>query len=86
MKRQPRKPSALTPRQALVLQLVSEGCSNKEIAERLRISLAGAKKHLEVLFRRYGVSNRTALVRAAMERGDFKLPRKRRRTNSQQRD
>lgn len=64
---------ALAPRQRLVLELVAEGCSNQEIAQHLRISLAGTKKHLEVLFRRYGVSNRTALVRAAMARGDLTL-------------
>lgn len=69
-----RKPSAVTSRQLAVIQLVSEGCSNRQISHRLRISLAGTKKHLEVLFRRYGVSNRTALVRAAMERGDFQQP------------
>ena len=74
----PRKPSTLTSRQLAVIQLVSEGCSNRQISHRLRISLAGAKKHLEVLFRRYGVSNRTALVRAATERGDFQQPTPRR--------
>jgi len=70
----PRKPSGLTARQLAVIQLVSEGSSNRQISHWLRISLAGAKKHLEVLFRRYRVSNRTALVRAAMECGDFQQP------------
>lgn len=70
-----RRRDPVTARQRLVLQLVAEGCSNKQIAQRVRISLAGAKKPLEVLFRRYGVSNRTALVRAAIERGDLRLPR-----------
>lgn len=67
--------AGLTQRQGLVVQLVAEGCSNKQIADRLRISVAGVKKHLEVLFRGYGVRNRTALVRAAIERGDLTVRR-----------
>lgn len=44
---------------------------------RLRITPSGAKKHLEALTRRYQVSGRTALVRAAIEAGDL-VVRKRR--------
>jgi DNA-binding CsgD family transcriptional regulator len=57
--------------------MVAEGVGNKEIAARLKITPSGAKKHLEALTRRYGVSGRTALVRAAIQKGDFRISRNR---------
>jgi len=63
----------LTPRQRRVLELVGDGCANKEIAARLGISEPGVRKHLESLFRRYRVTNRTALVRAAVQSGDLTI-------------
>jgi DNA-binding CsgD family transcriptional regulator len=56
---------------------VADGLGNKEIAARLRITQSGAKKHLEALTRRYGVSGRTALVRAAIQAGDLRISRAR---------
>ena len=67
----PRLP--LTPRQSQVVRLVSEGCADKEIAASLGISEAGVRKHLEAVFRKYSVANRTALVRAAVQAGDLEL-------------
>lgn len=64
---------ALTARQRAVLELVRLGYANKEIALGLGLSLAGVKKHLEVLFRRYGVSSRVALVVAALDCSDLPL-------------
>ena len=63
----------VTQRQREVLRLVAEGLSNEEIALRLRISVSGVKKHLEALTRRYQVTSRTALVRAAIEAGDLAI-------------
>lgn len=67
----------ITARQRQVLRLVAEGLRNKEIAARLKVTPSGAKKHLEALSRRYGVSGRTALVRAAIEAGDLEIGRSR---------
>lgn len=53
-----------------MLELVGQGLCNKEIAARLGISVSGAKKHLETLARRYDVTGRAALVRAALGSGD----------------
>jgi DNA-binding NarL/FixJ family response regulator len=64
-----------TPRQCQVLELVASGSANKEIARMLKISEAGVRKHLEVLFRRYSVSNRASLVRAAIASGDLQARR-----------
>jgi DNA-binding NarL/FixJ family response regulator len=79
--RSPRKSvrpaKAVTSRQRQVLQLIAEGLGNKEIAARLKITPSGAKKHLEALTRRYNVSGRTALVRAAIQAGDLRISKRR---------
>lgn len=69
--------NTITARQRDVLRLVAEGFPNKQIAERLRITPSGAKKHLEALTRRYGVNGRTALVRAAIQAGHLRIARNR---------
>jgi DNA-binding CsgD family transcriptional regulator len=59
----------VTPREADVLTLVVEGCSNREIAERLYLSVRTVEKHVESLLRRTGTRSRTqlALVAATTE-------------------
>lgn len=59
----------LTPREEEVLELVADGLSNREIAERLGISTRTAQKHLENLFKKLGVHDRTELVTHAFRRG-----------------
>jgi DNA-binding NarL/FixJ family response regulator len=49
----------LTPRQQQVLQLLSLGMSNKEIARALRIAESTTKIHTAMLMRALGVRNRT---------------------------
>jgi DNA-binding CsgD family transcriptional regulator len=48
----------LTPREQEVLQLLQQGLSNEQIAERLNISLAGAKFHVSEIISRLGVESR----------------------------
>jgi DNA-binding CsgD family transcriptional regulator len=55
----------LTPRQTEVISLLSEGLTNKEIAQRLGISEEGVKAHVSRLLMRYRARNRVALVRLA---------------------
>jgi len=52
----------LTARQQETLQLLSEGCSNAEIATRLSIKQPTVKSHLWHLYRKIGVRSRTAAV------------------------
>jgi DNA-binding CsgD family transcriptional regulator len=59
------KARLLTPRQEQILSLLTEGKSNKEIAEELGIQQGTVKQHLFVLFRRLGVVNRAKAVIAA---------------------
>jgi IS30 family transposase len=45
----------ITPRDQQVLQLLNQGCSNKEIASQLNISPRTVKQHLRTLFLRAGI-------------------------------
>ncbi|MFK7843142.1 MAG: response regulator [Sphingorhabdus sp.] len=59
----------LTVRQLEVLQLISGGASNSEIATQLSISPNTVKSHLKQLFDVLQVNKRTACVRAAQNYG-----------------
>ncbi|UCD43556.1 MAG: response regulator transcription factor [Chloroflexota bacterium] len=63
----------LSVRELEVLQLVAEGDSNSEIANRLHISQATVKSHLIHIFDKLGVSDRTAAVTVALRRGILSL-------------
>ena len=63
----------LSAREIEVLQLVAEGSSNSEIAKRLHISQATVKSHLIHIFGKLGVSDRTAAVTSALQRGILHL-------------
>jgi len=57
----------LSDRELEVLQLVSEGMSNREIAEKLIISIGTAKTHVHNLCGKLGVRNRTEAALKAKE-------------------
>ncbi len=57
----------LTPRQRDVLDLLTHGYSNKEIAEHLRLRPITVATHLKGVYRKLNVSNRTQAVTLAME-------------------
>lgn len=59
----------LTPRQREVLQLIAEGYSTNEIAEKLNISAKTAKTHRSELMRRLDLHDVASLVRYAMQIG-----------------
>jgi DNA-binding NarL/FixJ family response regulator len=60
---------SLSARELEVLSLVARGASNKEIARSLHLSEATVKSHLIHLFGKLGVTDRTAAVTVALERG-----------------
>jgi DNA-binding NarL/FixJ family response regulator len=64
---------ALSTREVEVLTLVAKGASNKEIARTLHISEATVKSHLIHIFSKLGVTDRTAAVTVALERGLLSL-------------
>lgn len=53
----------LTPRQATIVGLIGDGLTNREIAERLGISLHTVRRHVEALLRRLNVPSRVAAAR-----------------------
>ena len=61
--------SSLSPREAQVLTLAGQGLPVRTIAERLTISPATVKTHLEHIYRKLGVRDRTAAVANALRGG-----------------
>jgi DNA-binding CsgD family transcriptional regulator len=61
--------SPLTGRELDVLTLAAEGLTGRKIAEQLSISSATVKTHLEHVYRKLGVSDRTAAVAHALRAG-----------------
>lgn len=59
--------NSLTEREKDVLLLVTQGESNKSIADRLVLSEVTVKSHLNRIFKKLGVSNRTQLVLLTMQ-------------------
>ncbi|HEY2341835.1 MAG TPA: response regulator transcription factor [Chthoniobacteraceae bacterium] len=55
-------PLGLTPREAEVLYWVSQGKTNPEIGLILAVSVATVKKHVEHIFEKIGVENRSAAI------------------------
>lgn len=53
---------ALTPRELEVALLVSQGRSNRDIAGTLEISVCTTKNHLQRVFKKLRVANRTQLA------------------------
>jgi DNA-binding NarL/FixJ family response regulator len=72
--RQVRGGDQLTPRELEVLALVAQGKSNPEVARELFIGEATVKSHLLHVFDKLGVSDRTAAVTRALERGLLPSP------------
>ncbi|MEO1133816.1 MAG: response regulator transcription factor, partial [Cyanobacteria bacterium J06639_1] len=63
----------LTPREKEVLELVSEGLMNKEIAKQLETSIRNIEKYVTRLLNKTGTSSRTELVRFAITYGLVQL-------------
>ena len=59
----------LSSREAEVLQLIAEGEANKQIAEKLSISIKTIEKHREHLMRKLDIHDTAGLTRYAIEQG-----------------
>jgi HD-GYP domain-containing protein (c-di-GMP phosphodiesterase class II) len=62
-------PAGLTSREVEVLRLVAQGRSNREIAAALFIAEKTARNHVERVYAKLNVSNRTQATLAAIDRG-----------------
>jgi DNA-binding NarL/FixJ family response regulator len=61
--------AVLTPRQREILQLIAEGASTREIAERLHVSIKTVETHRSQLMARLGIFDVPGLVRLAIRTG-----------------
>jgi DNA-binding NarL/FixJ family response regulator len=59
----------LSKREVEVMELVLDGCRNKEIADSLSISQETVRVHLRTIFSKLEVHDRTAAVKVALRRG-----------------
>jgi len=57
----------LTRREQAVVELLATGCTNRELADRLHLSVKTVERHLSNLYRKLGVSNRTEAVTAVLQ-------------------
>ncbi len=60
-------PDMLTPREMDIIHLLAEGCSNREIAERLVLSEGTIKFHIHNILGKLNASSRTAAIVKARE-------------------
>jgi DNA-binding NarL/FixJ family response regulator len=69
LSRQTTAPDSLSERELDVVRLVATGAPNKVIAERLSISSSTVKTHIQSIFQKLNVSDRTEAVTEALRRG-----------------
>jgi DNA-binding NarL/FixJ family response regulator len=62
-------PAGLTNKEAAVLELLSEGLRNKEIAQRMNRSARTIEHHLAAIFGKLGVNTRADAVSVAQRLG-----------------
>ena len=60
---------ALSAREIEIIELVAEGLTNQEIADRLTISKRTVDNHVSNVFTKTGSKNRVALLNWAMDNG-----------------
>ena len=63
----------ITKREEEVLQLIADGCSTPEVAERMYISQKTVKNHLASIYQKLDARDRTQAVLQAMRMGIVKL-------------
>jgi DNA-binding NarL/FixJ family response regulator len=63
------RPEALTNREQEILQLIWTGLKNKEIAQRLKISVKTVEAHRATMMKKVRVSNTAQLLKAAIQGG-----------------
>ncbi|MDA7614878.1 response regulator transcription factor [Akkermansiaceae bacterium] len=68
-----RAQEALSPRETEILAQIVSGHSNKEIVANLGISTSTVKHHIERVFTKLGVNDRTQAATAAVKRGIIQL-------------
>jgi NarL family two-component system response regulator LiaR len=65
----PGREAGLSPREAEVLALITQGLSNQEIADRVYLSINSVKTYIRSAYRKVGVAKRTQALMWALENG-----------------
>ena len=65
----PGRSVGLTPREAEIIALITQGLTNQEIADRAFLSINSIKTYIRSAYRRIGVERRSQAVRWGMENG-----------------
>jgi len=73
LSRQAQVVEALSGREVEVLKLMAKGAANKEIAAELSISESTVKTHIQTIFQKLGVGDRTEAVTEAIKKGIIRL-------------
>ena len=68
LRRTSRPADAITEREVEVLELLSRGLGNREMARELFVSEATVKSHLSHIYAKLGVDTRSGAVAAALDR------------------
>lgn len=63
--------NSLSNREFEVLGLIAEGCSNKQIGQKLKISARTVQTHVSNIFDKLGAKDRANAVAIAFRRGFF---------------
>lgn len=66
----------LTDREREILQLVAEGLSNQQIADKLYISVKTVLRHRTSMMEKLGFHNRTELIKYAISKGLIEVPQR----------
>jgi two-component system, NarL family, response regulator NreC len=64
----------LSSSERAVMNLIGEGCTNREIATRLSISLRTVERHSTSILNKFGLHNRAQLISYAMQQGILDTP------------
>ncbi|CUQ66119.1 response regulator transcription factor [Candidatus Nitrospira inopinata] len=68
-----KRPESLTAREQEILELIWAGFKNKEIGQRLKISVKTVEAHRSNMMKKLRVSNTAQLLKAAIEGGMLKI-------------
>ena len=68
-----KRPESLTSRETEILQLIWSGFKNKEIAQRLKISVKTVEAHRANMMKKMRVSNTAQLLKTAIQGGALRV-------------